>query len=87
MFAIQSFPTSLKLNANVCYDIDSICLIRLQSAKQNLSGCGQMLLKTLPGTTQAITSRLPTPACLSEHLDNDGQNQNPVVSQLLFTPT
>lgn len=41
-----------------------------------------MLLKTLPGTAQAITSRLPSPACLSEHLDNDGQNQNPVVSQL-----
>lgn len=44
-----------------------------------------MLLKTLPGTTQAITSTLPTPACLRERSDNDGQNQNPVVSQVLFT--
>lgn len=79
MFAIRSFLTSLKLNLTICYEIENLCD---QSAKQNISGCGQMLLKTLPGTAQAITSRLPSPACLSEHLDNDGQNQNPVVSQL-----
>lgn len=87
MFAIRSFLTSLKLSPTLCYDIHRISAISLQSAKRNISGCGQMLLKTLPGTTQAITSRLPTPACLSEHLDNDGQNQNPAMSQLLLTPT
>lgn len=87
MFAIRSLITSEKLNPTICYDIHRISVISLQSAKQNISGCGQMLLKTLPGTTQAITSRLPTPACLREHSDNDGQNQNPVMSQLLLTPT
>lgn len=86
MLAIRSFLTSLNLNPTICYESHRISVISLQGAKQNILGCGQMLLKTLPGTTQAITSRLPMPACLSEHLDNDGQNQNPVVSQLLFTP-